>query len=412
MVYDNLILTYNIFNKKSFLNVFKLKKSERLVFMAEPKKLANGKWQLRFKYKDPITNEWKNKMITRSTKKACRDAETEFKSKIMRGENTEAINLLDFYDIWVDTFKKNKVSAGRMQKIALTRKNLNDFFGDKQLLKGVTKVKYQQWINWLAKPGNINKKGLAVETVSNRHNIVKSMFLEALDMQYIHSNPTRNIKLTGQVPEKKSNKTISIDDLTKFKEALLSRENTTSKYFILVQLYTGARYQEVAALTWDRIDESNEVIKIKNAYKYDAGQYRIGPTKSEAGVRNIDVPASLFYYLKKYEMEQKKKILRGDLRNPQNFVFVSKKNSWPISNSSVNKYIKETCELANIDRISSHSFRHARSDLLILAEADPIYIKTQLGHKEIIQSYEYASATEANRKKNKRKYENKYKDIL
>ena len=82
-------------------------------------------------------------------------------------------------------------------------------------------------------------------------------------MQYIHSNPTRNIKLTGQVPEKKSNKTISIDDLTKFKEALLSRENTTSKYFILVQLYTGARYQEVAALTWDRIDESNEVIKIK-----------------------------------------------------------------------------------------------------------------------------------------------------
>ena len=82
-------------------------------------------------------------------------------------------------------------------------------------------------------------------------------------MQYIHSNPTRNIKLTGQIPEKKSNKTISIDDLTKFKEALLSRENTTSKYFILVQLYTGARYQEVAALTWDSIDESNEVIKIK-----------------------------------------------------------------------------------------------------------------------------------------------------
>ncbi|MFU1845183.1 site-specific integrase, partial [Enterococcus faecium] len=76
------------------------------------------------------------------------------------------------------------------------------------------------------------------------------------------------------------------------------------------------------------------------------------PTKSEAGVRNIDVPSSLFYYLKKYEMEQKKKILRGDLRNPQNFVFVSKKNSWPISNSSVNKYIKETCELANIERIS------------------------------------------------------------
>ena len=76
--------------------------------MAEPKKLANGKWQLRFRYKDPITNEWKNKMITRSTKKACRDAETEFKSKIMRGENTEAIKLLDFMIFGLTLLKRIK----------------------------------------------------------------------------------------------------------------------------------------------------------------------------------------------------------------------------------------------------------------------------------------------------------------
>ena len=30
-------------------------------------------------------------MITRSTKKACRDAETEFKSKIMRGETLKQL---------------------------------------------------------------------------------------------------------------------------------------------------------------------------------------------------------------------------------------------------------------------------------------------------------------------------------
>lgn len=47
------------------------------------------------------------------------------------------------------------------------------------------------------------------------------MFIDAVDMQYIHSNPARNIQLTGQDPIKLSNKTISIDDLVKFKEALL-----------------------------------------------------------------------------------------------------------------------------------------------------------------------------------------------
>ena len=127
-------------------------------------------------------------------------------------------------------------------------------------------------------------------------------------MQYIHSNPTRNIKLTGQVPEKKSNKTISIDDLTKFKEALLSRENTTSKYFILVQLYTGARYQEVAALTWDRIDESNEVIKIKMPISTMLASTELA-LQNQKQVFEI-LMSLLFYYLKKYEMEQKKNIER------------------------------------------------------------------------------------------------------
>lgn len=82
--------------------------------MVELKKLVNGKWQLRFKYKDFIINEWKNKMIIRFIKKVCRDVEIEFKLKIMCGENIEVIKFLDFYDIWVDIFKKNKVFVGCM----------------------------------------------------------------------------------------------------------------------------------------------------------------------------------------------------------------------------------------------------------------------------------------------------------
>ena len=44
--------------------------------------------------------------------------------------------------------------------------------------------------------------------------------------------------------------------------------------------------------------------------------------------------------------------------------------------------------------------------MMILADADPIYIKSQIGHKEISQSWGYASATEDNRKKNKNKVVN------
>ena len=128
-------------------------------------------------------------------------------------------------------------------------------------------------------------------------------------MQYIHSNPTRNIKLTGQIPEKKSNKTISIDDLTKFKEALLSRENTTSKYFILVQLYTGARYQEVAALTWDSIDESNEVIKIKMPISMMLASIELA-LQNQKQVFEILMSLLLFLLFKNMKLNKRKSIER------------------------------------------------------------------------------------------------------
>lgn len=48
--------------------------------------------------------------------------------------------------------------------------------------------------------------------------------------------------------------------------------------------------------------------------------------------------------------------------------------------------------------------RDARADALILAEADPIYIKSQLGHKNVSQSYEYTSVTQENKKKNKKSF--------
>lgn len=380
--------------------------------MAEPKKLENGNWHLRTRYQDPITNNWREKSHTADTRKAVKQKEIDFLAKISRGEIVKKIKLLDFYDIWVDTFKKGKVSSGRMEKINLVRKNLSDFYGENQILRGIDKIKYQKWINWLGTPGNVNKRGLAVETVNNRHNIAKSMFLEALDMQYIHSNPTRNIKLVGQKPIHKSEKTISYEDTKLFREALIKKNDSSSRFFVLTQLYTGSRYQEVAALTWDDLNEQDETIYIDKAFKYAAREKKFGPTKSEAGVRYIDVPPSLFNELKRYRLAQRKDMLSGKLKNPRNLVFCNYKDTWPISNSAVNKYIKEVCELAEVPRISSHSLRHARIDAMILAENDPVYIKNQIGHKEITQSYEYASNTKENRLKNKQKLQEYLKDIL
>lgn len=377
--------------------------------MAAPKMIKKGFWEQRFKYKDPITNKWRDKYISGKTKKEVEEKYDNFKSSLNSGIGGKDFKLLDFFDSWVETFKSN-VSTGRKQKMTLVRKNLEDFFGDEQTIRGVTKLTYQKFVNWLGTPAATSrKKGgkiLSKETITNRHNIVKSMFLEAIDMQIITANPTRNIKISGdEEPEHKSNLTISLEDTEKFKNELLSRADSVSKFFILTQLYTGCRYQEAAALTWDDLDQENGIIHITKAFKYDGGEKRIGPTKSKAGVRSVDVPSSLFQELRRYKLHQKELMIAGRLINPKNFVFCNDRDTWPISNSVVNKMIRMVCESAGIPRISSHSLRHGKIDALILADADLIYIKDQVGHRQISQSWEYASASNESREKNKKKLE-------
>lgn len=106
--------------------------------MAEPKMIEKGKWRIRLKYKDPITNAWKDKMFTAKTKKAVEALETEFLGKISRGEMVQQTNLLDFFHEYVETFKKGQVSNRTLRRYYLTEKNLESFFGKKQTLSGVT----------------------------------------------------------------------------------------------------------------------------------------------------------------------------------------------------------------------------------------------------------------------------------
>ncbi|EOT42632.1 tyrosine-type recombinase/integrase [Enterococcus dispar] len=371
--------------------------------MAEPKKLPSGKWQIRFRYKDPITNVWKNKMITDTTKKAVNAQYADFLVRLNKGSLQTKVSLLDFFDEYVETFKKGKVSKITLNKYETTRKSLKRFFGEKQTVAGITKLSYQKFLNWLANEGGHRGGPLSKVTVQNRHDIVKSVFLEALDMGLISTNPCRRAKISGDEAFHDKEKTMSRENTKKFRSVLLSRPDSTGKYFVLTQLYTGCRYQEIAALLWDDLNEENGTIAIRRAYQYQEEERGLGKTKTPYSIRDVDVPSSLFRELRKYKAIQNERMLLGKLKNPRGLVFVNDRNTWPITNDYVNKYIEETCQLADVPRITSHAFRHAKIDAMILAEADPIYIKSQVGHKNIAQSYDYATATQENRQKNKEK---------
>jgi len=374
--------------------------------MAKPIKDKAGVWRLRTKYKDTVTNEWKGARFSGATKKEVLQKEIELQSAVLNDERIKDTRLLDYYNTWAETFKKGNVSPGRYKKILLVGRYMADFFGPKQTVRGVNKITYQKFINWLA------KKGLAKETVDNYHAIVKSMFLEAFENGYIRINPTRKIAINGAKPKHVTVPTLSIADLGKLKNRVMFDADSNVKNFVLLQMMTGARYQEIAALKWTDVDFDDCYIDINKAFVY-IGKTGFKEPKTKSGYRKINCDANTLQLLKRHKIFQSKKMLMRKLRNPYNLIFPNNKDGMPISNTFVNNYLKEACEKAGIARISSHGLRHARTDLLILSGADPLYVKDQLGHEDYNTTLKfYASLSDEIKTKNRNAVEQTEKEFL
>ncbi|MGX7377244.1 tyrosine-type recombinase/integrase [Carnobacterium maltaromaticum] len=338
--------------------------------MAEPKKLANGKWLIRIRYKDPFTDEWAEKRFTRSKKSECVQAETKFLNSILSGVNPQKITFMNFLTMWNNTFKIGIVGKNQQLKIKYGIERIDEFFGDKVLLKDINRIKYQSWINWMG-----NDVGLAKETVRNRHTVIASAFADAIDMDYIVKNPSRKATIVGVDPNHEKLERLDIKDLKALRDVIMVSKDTVSKYFTLIQSMTGARYSEISHLKWNDVNYNDEIITIVDS-------------KTVAGIRDIDVTVELLQLLKSFKAIQNKWILSGEMKNPDNYLFCNALGK-PISNAAVNKYLKKKSKIAFDDRITSHAFRHSRVDAMVLADLDLVYVSQQIGHADPTTTLKY-----------------------
>lgn len=353
-------------------------------------------YSYRFKVKSPLSGKWIDKYSTQFTAQQCYDDEIKAKNDALMGVAPERMLLFSFFDLWVDTFKKGIVGPDHLGKISATRKSLLKFFGKDITLKSIDRIKYQQWINHMGIDQNNAKK-----TVSDKHKIAKAMFQEAIDSGYLYQNPANKAKIIGRDTTGEKKKTLTIDEWLKLKEVIISSEESASKYISLIMMYLGTRFQETTGLTKNDFDFKNHTLTINKAYDYKRTKKNT-TTKTINSVRIVDLPSDLEMIMKDYinKSEQSKKVI--NLHSIENEYLFTNDFGEPITNAAINKYLGKKCKYANIQKITSHAFRHARVDLLVLAGSDMIYTQKQLGHKDASVTLQYySSLNDEIRNKNK-----------
>lgn len=263
----------------------------------------------------------------------------------------------------------------------------------------------------------VAEDGVTPSTVQKIHSVVYQVFELAVIDELVRTNPALNaykyFSKTNDVISK-PREALTVEQQERFIDFVYSSHiyQRLGNLFTVL-LGTGLRIGEALALTWEDIDFDTGIINVYKTMAYKAGEdgrynYRLGPPKTSAGVREIpmlDEVKSALLREKLGQTPKKKFVVEGY----SGFVFLNSAgqvytNSFLYDSIQgiVETYNREELMNANRDKrppvylpkISAHIFRHTFCTRMCEQDVNLKVLQDIMGHRNIRTTMEvYAKAT-------------------
>jgi integrase len=195
-----------------------------------------------------------------------------------------------------------------------------------------------------------------------------SILRRALARQVARDRLRRNVALHCEIPAGqpgRPSKALTLDQALKLLEA--SRD-TPMEAYITVSLLTGARTEELRALTWDHIDVNGDPAaekRVPPTIQLGRSVREGGDTKTRRSRRTLTLPQRAVDALRRHKEQQRASVGKG--WNEEQLVFTSSAGT-PLDPRNVRRSLREVIEAAGLDpkawapRELRHSFVSILSD--------------------------------------------------
>jgi len=141
--------------------------------------------------------------------------------------------------------------------------------------------------------------------------------------------------------------------------------------FFYTELTTGLRRGEICGLMWEDFDETCGTLKVRRTlHSRKKGEYSVGETKTEQGMRTIILPKSTADVLRRRRSEA---ISQWIFPNPV-------KPEDPVDPSSAYHHMKTLLKRAGLPSIRFHDLRHTFATLALENGMDVKTLSAILGH--------------------------------
>ena len=327
-------------------------------------------WYFRTYYTDIYGNRKQKQSKMYSNKKLAQDAEREFLNTINKHE--EAKDKITFEYVYEEWFK---IKAPTLKCTTFYRKkvclDLHIFENLKTFkLKQITKKVLEDWLN------NLKRKNYSVKYTNELISYLKKILTHACDNYNYNSRnlivlqPIRDDNIKDVKTDAEWNYW-TYDDFKIF----ISKVDNQFYYILFNFLYfTGLRYGEMNALTWNDIDFKNKTLSISKSLstKVYNQKYIITTPKTLNSNRIIDLDDNLILLLNNH-FEHEKNIYNF---TKDMFVFGNVKY---IPASTFRRVLNNYIKLANVKKITPHGFRHSHVSFLIDIGCDVRDVAERIG---------------------------------
>jgi integrase len=223
---------------------------------------------------------------------------------------------------------------------------------------------------WLAEKAQI----LSTRTLQE----VRSVLKRAITRAQARDKVKRNVVLLCEVPQGRTGRPSKSLTLAQAEALLAAAENTSLHAYIVLSLLTGARTEELRALTWSYVDLDSDPPFIMVWRSVRAG----GDTKTRKSRRTLKLPQRGVDVLRDHQARQEEMRQAAGSRWQDNDLVFPSRVGTPADASHVRRSFRKVVEVAGLDprEWTPRELRHSFVSLLSDADVPIEHISRLVGH--------------------------------
>ena len=260
------------------------------------------------------------------------------------------MTLGQWLDRWLTEYKAGTVRPGTLEGYRrYIEYYIKPQLGDKQISL-LSQQDIQRMYRRLKTEGRIHEHPemdhqLSDSMVRHIHTTLHAALKDAVQAHVIPRNPTEGT--TAPKPNYKPKRILTGEELDAFLAVV--EQDEVWRDFFQTELMTGLRRGEICGLQWSDFDEEGGTLKVcRTLHSQRKGEYTVGETKTNQGMRTIILPHSVTDILRRRKADTISQWIFPDPAKPED----------PVNPNAAYRHMKTLLQRAGLPSIRFHDLRH------------------------------------------------------